>query len=196
MRRLSMESCVRFYASGRIEATVLAKELGVSVETLNEATEVQKLGAANRLAKTRLAYILFAGPKATHEKLVAKSVFSPSSQVRSLLHAAMLTTYEPARRPMLPAGAATPKKQKKFKQVGRGLFKINVAVSKGLHDAVLERAHAYGVRPHRYVMLWVLDFLAGATRGKFDIVPTGRHDVLPLAENYVLPRVAKPQQTG
>jgi hypothetical protein len=168
-----------------------APQLGLQPDILEQAAHLFRRGARSedgnldvtRLGRLRLRVLL------TPEENVKLKAYADSrnmlkgATIRVLMHAAMRTSREPSphafRVPRKP-GEAPPA------ELRRHTCEIAPKVTRGLHDAIVQRAAAYGVGFKPYVRYWVVDLVEGRL-ADLDIPIVPFLGLFDDAKSYVLP---------
>lgn len=183
----------------------LADRLGVTEDVLAEAAVLARAGFAPKVWSTSGAQVLRMEMNPTAPLAMALSGCAtdidvkPITLVRSMLHAAMLSTCEPSPREKyskwgpLPGSEAIRKRYTDLSQInvtGNHRYSMRPLITVGLRDALDRRAQAYGTTRARYVLLWLAELVDGRLV-HFKIVPVEVRQMLDAADAYVLPLPAK-----
>jgi hypothetical protein len=188
----------------------LAAKLGVCEDVVEDAAKLIRGGFVPQKGARLMPVDLFVPrPIGDHLMPMAERLMMSGAQlVRAILHAAMLTSKEPA--PRAPRQwVVRPKGHVKTSARVHGIgfrgadmvtsypsqrVHLDLQLSRGLVEALDRRAAAYGVTRPRYSLLWVADFVDGRL-GPLNIIPVSTGQLYDDARAYVLPAVA-PDASG
>lgn len=178
----------------------LAEATGLTEALLREAIALARLAAAN-VEAAPLTSMLASIPLELRPYLTTVSRQHGFNGriplfMSALLHAAMQTEYEPARRRMRRASILQvvtdphPKGHRVRRSEptrGKASPRQHLDLSVGLSLAIRARAERYGVLASIYCELWALDAIDGLLPKGLLIEPVKLTDFFPRPENYVLP---------